>query len=176
MSTTTRREKRKAKAHAPVDTDWLWSCPLGMRLHEIATQLGFTHEPQAELSTQRWVDEVQMHNELYQALLPQLPPMRAGARVVWDAVDDDLLESWTHGCLLVLRDLASEPPHAVQMLIGIIGSRRRELGPHAYATHPGVHFAVVLEGWANDTIRVRSQRSAQYRVRPLPSALPGSEP
>jgi hypothetical protein len=82
MSTTTRREKRKAKAQAPVDTDWLWSCPQRMRLDDVATRLGFSHEPQAELSTLRWVDEGQMHNDLYQALLPQLPPMRAGARVV----------------------------------------------------------------------------------------------
>ena len=74
-----------------------------------------------------------------------MPLNRSASRVVWDALDNDLLVSWTHGCLNVLRDVASDAPHAMQVLIDIIGYPRRELGPYAYANHPSARFALALE-------------------------------
>ena len=72
MSTKTRREKRKATAEMPVETDWLWSCPLGMPLGEIARRLGFTNEPRTQLSARLWDDERRLKDDLYRAFVPEL--------------------------------------------------------------------------------------------------------
>jgi hypothetical protein len=179
MSTKTRREKRKATAAQPVETDWLWSCPPGMPLGEIGTRLGFTSEPRTELSAHSWADERQMVTDLYQARMPNR--FRGGlvGHVVWDAVDDDLRGACAHGCLIVLRDLPAEVPHAVQMLIDIIGFRRRERDFPAFESRPGARFALVLEGWSATTIRVRASNVTHYLVQALgghPGAESASEP
>jgi hypothetical protein len=176
MSIKTRREKRKAMAELPVEADWLWSCPLGMSLGEIGHRLGFTSEPRTELSARTWADERQMVEDLYGALMPDLSLGRPVGHVVWDAVDDDLRGACAAGRLIVLRDLPAEVPHAVQMLIDIIGVRRRERGFHSFESRPGARFALVLEGWAEATIRVRSRRTTRYTVRAVGGRSSASQP
>jgi hypothetical protein len=176
MSTKTRRDKRKATAELPVETDWLWSCPPVMPLSEIGQRLGFTGEPRTELSARTWADERRMRDDLYRALAPNIPLYGLAPHVVWDALDDDLRDACINGCLIVIRDLPAEVPHAVQMLIDIVGFRRRERGFHAFESRPGARFALVLEGWAEATIRVRSQRITRYTVRVLSGARSASLP
>jgi hypothetical protein len=165
MSTKTRREKRKAAAAQAVETDWLWSCPPGMPLDEIARRLGFESEPRTELSTRTWADERRMRDDLYRALWPNSSLDRLAPHVVWDALDDDLSAACANGRLIVLRDLAADIPHAVQMLIDIIGVRRRERGFHAFESRPGARFSLVLEAWTATTIRVRSSSVTLYIVQ-----------
>lgn len=167
MSTKTQREKHKAAAAEPVETDWLWSCRPGMPLDEIAQRLGFESEPQTELSARTWADEHRMRDDLYRALWPNSSLDKLAPHVVWDALDDDLCTVCSHGCLMVLRDLPADIPHAVQMLIDIIGKRRRERGFHSFESRPGARFALVLEGWTATTIRVRSSHVTLYTVQPL---------
>ena len=176
MSTKTRREKRKTTADLPVETDWLWSCPRGMPLDEIGTRLGFTSEPRTDLSARKWADERQMRDDLYRALWPDISLDQLAPHVVWDALDDHLRDACAAGRLIVLRDLSAEVPHAVQMLIDIVGFRRRERGFHSFESRPSARFALVLEGRAEATIRVRSQRTTRYTVRTLGGALSTSQP
>lgn len=167
MSTKTRREKRKATAAQPVETDWLWSCPTGMPLDEIARRLGFESEPRTELSARAWAEELRMRDDLYRALWPNNSLDRLASHVVWDALDDDLRTACAHGRLIVLRDLPTEVPHAVQMLTDIIGVRRRERDFHAFESRPGARFALVLEGWNGTTMRVRASRVTNYFMQAL---------
>jgi hypothetical protein len=167
MSTKTRREKRKATAAQPVETDWLWSCPPGMPLDEIARRLDFESEPRTELSARAWTDERRMRDDLYRALWPNSSLDRLAPHVVWDALDDDLRVACAHGRLIVLRDLPAEVPHAVQMLIDIIGVRRRERDFHSFESRPSARFALVLEGWNATTIRVRASAVTLYFVQAL---------
>jgi hypothetical protein len=176
MSSKTRREKRKATAHLAIETDWLWSCPPGMPLGEIGKRLGCTNEPRTELSARLWADERIMHSDLYRALWSYQPLDWLVPHVVWDAVDDDLRGACAHGRLIVIRDLPVEVPHAVQMLIDIIGVRRSERGFHSFESRPGARFALVLEGWPEATIRVRSRRVSQYDVRPVDGVPSTSQP
>lgn len=165
MSGTTWRGKRKATAELPVETDWLWSCPPDMPLSEIGRRLGFTNEPRTELSARLWAGERRMRDDLYWALAPHMPLDRLAPHVGWDALDDDLSDARAHGRLIALRDFPAEPPHAAQMLIDIIGLRRRERGFHLFESRPGARFALVLAGWSGATIRVRSRRVTRYTVR-----------
>jgi hypothetical protein len=176
MSSKTRREKRKATAQLAIETDWLWSCPAGMLLGEIGKLLGFTREPRTELSVRSWADERQMRDDLYRALSPHISLNGLAPHVVWDALDDDLRAACADGRLLVLRDLPVEPPHAVQMLIDIVGVRRGERDFHSFASRPGARFALVCEGWLEATIRVRARRVAHYGVRPVASVPAASQP
>lgn len=70
----------------------------------------------------------------------------------------------------MLRHLPAELPYAVQMLIDIIGFRRRERGFHAFESRPGARFALVLEGWVEPTIRVRFRQAIRYALQLLGSA------
>jgi hypothetical protein len=145
MSTKTRREKRKAAAVQPVETDWLWSCPPGMPLGEIARWLGFESEPHTELSAHSWADERRMRDDLYRALVPNIALDRLAPHVVWGALAEYVLTACLDGRLIVLRDLPDEVPHAVQMLIDIVGGR--DPGVHSVESRPGVRFALVLDSW-----------------------------
>jgi hypothetical protein len=167
MSTKTRREKRKATAEMPVETDWLWSCPPGTSLDKIAHGLGFTHEPRTDLSVRAWIDERHLKDALYRAFVPDIPRDHLVPYMVWDAFDEHLRNACANGRLIVLRDLPAEVPHAVRMLIDIVGFWRRERGFHAFESRPGARFALVLEGWTEATIRVRSWRTMRYTVRAL---------
>ena len=83
-------------------------------------------------------------------------------KVNWDAFDDDLRSACQRGRLLLLRDILPEIPHPVQVLVDIIGSRRKELF-HVFESRPGARFALVLDGWPNLMIGVRSN-GEQYTV------------
>ncbi len=170
MSIRTRRDKRKKRAETPIETDWLWSCPPDIPLNQIARILNFTDEPKTELSARFWADDRRFREDIYRALFPPQLPKRPGSHVVWDALDENLQDACVAGRLIVIRDLPVDLPHAVQMLIGIIGSRRRERGFHFFESRPGARFALVLEGWALSTIRVRFPRGSHvYMVTPLGS-------
>jgi hypothetical protein len=170
MSTKTRREKRNAAAALPVQTDWLWSCPPDMPLGEIARRLGFTREPRTELSVQAWTDERRLRDDLYQAFVPDIPLSQLVPYVVWDAFDEHLLDACADGRLIVLRDLPPEVPRAVQMLLDIVGFRRRERDFHFFESQPGARFALVLAGWPEATIRIRSRYTTRYTVQALGGA------
>jgi hypothetical protein len=176
MSIKTRREKRNATAELAIETDWLWSCPPSMPLDQIVDLLGFTSEPRTELSTYSWADERRMRDDLYRAIRPHVLRDQLGPRVGWDALDDDLRDACPSGRLIVLRDLPDKVPSAVQKLIDIIGVRRRERGFHTFESRPGARFALVLEGWAEGAIRVRSRRTSCYTVRPAGDAPRTSPP
>jgi hypothetical protein len=176
MSTKTRREKRKVTAQQAIETDWLWACPHGMPLGEIGELLGFTGEPRTELSAHAWVTDRQMRDDLYRALRPHISLDWLSPHVGWDALDDDLRDARADGRLMVLRELPGEVPHAVQMLIDIIGVRRREPGFHWFESRSGAHFALVLEGWPEAMIRVRSRQASHYAVRPAEGELSASQP
>lgn len=171
MSAKTRREKRNALAQLAIETDWLWSCVPGMPLREIGQMLGFTGEPRTELYAHAWANERQMRDDLYRALRPYISLNQLSPQVGWDALDDDLRDACAEGRLIVLRDLPADMPHAVQMLIDIIGVRRRERGFHSFESRPGARFALVLEGWHDVTIRVRSRQTSHYAVRPVDGVL-----
>ena len=167
MSSKTRRKKRKAATALPVQTDWLWSCPPGMPLDEIARRLGFTNEPLTELSVRAWTDERRLKDNLYRAFAPDIPLKQLVPYMVWDAFDEHLINACADGRLIVLRDLPTEAPFAVQMLLDIVGSRRRERSWRFFESEPGARFAFVLEGWMEATIRVRSR----YTTRDIVQAL-----
>lgn len=158
-------------AELPIQTDWLWSCPPGMLLDEIARQLGFTNEPRTELSVRAWTDERHLKDELYRAFAPSIPLDQLVPHMVWDAFDDHLCDACDNGHLIVLRDLSTEMPaempaempDAVQMLISIVGSRRRERRFHLFESRPGAQFALVLDGWPETTIEATFQvRTRRY--------------
>lgn len=171
MSKKTRQEKRKAAAGLPIQTDWLWSCPPGMPLGEIAGRLGFTSEPRTELSVRAWTDERRLRDELYRAFAPSIPLDQLVPHIVWDAFDEHLGDACVNGRLIVLHDLPTEMPaeipDAVQMLIHIVGFRRRERGFHFFESRPGARFALVLDGWREATIRVRTLYTERYTVQAL---------
>jgi hypothetical protein len=170
MSTKTRQEQRRKRVEIPIETDWLWSCSRGMPLSDIGRSLRFTDEPHTELSARSWADERTFRDDLYCALFPTSTRIYTpGARVIWDALDDDLRDACTNGRLIVIRDLPTAVPHAVQMLILIIGVRRRERGFHTFESRTGARFALILEDWAQPTIRVRSRRASIYVVTPVHS-------
>lgn len=178
MSGKTRRERREAEAQLPTDTDWLWSCPVGMPLRDIARKLRFAGEPQTELSARAWADDLKFRDDLYRALLVPSWPWPAPAHVVWDALDDDLVDACDDGRLIVLRDLNPDLPKVVQMLIDIIGTRRRERGFHMFESRDGARFALVLEGWDAPTVSVRSGHKTTYTVERVKGgrlATPGQE-
>lgn len=147
-----------------------------MPLAEISQRLGFTREPQNDLSTGLWADDVRMRDDVYRAVVPWRPVKVLNRRVVWDAFDDDLRESCHDGRLIVLRDLPATMPHAIQMLVHVIGFRRGERGFHQFASRPGAHFALVLEGWTEPTITVRFRHTERYVVNPLPKWYENSPP
>ncbi len=64
-------------------------------------------------------------DDLYWSLWPNSALDRLAPHVVWDAFDDDLRTACAHGRLIVLSDLPAEVPSTAQMLIDIIGVRRR---------------------------------------------------
>ena len=178
MSSKTRQEKRKAAAALPVQTDWLWSCLPGTPIGEIARRLGFTNEPRTELSVRAWTDERRLKEDLYRAFVPNSPLDQLVPHMAWDALDEYLVNACANGRLIVLHDLPTEAPYPVQMLVDIIGFRRRERGWHFFESEPGARFALVLEGWTETTIRVRSQYTTRYscagarrRGRPRPARL-----
>src|SRR6266851_6486265 len=115
MSRKTRREKRKAAAALPVQTDWLWSCPPDMPLGEIARRLGLTSEPRTQLSVSMWTDERRVRDDLYQAFAPDVPLDQLAPHMGWDAFNEYLRDACADGRLIVLRDLPPEVPFAVQM-------------------------------------------------------------
>lgn len=168
MSTKTRREQRKQRADIPIETDWLWSCSPGTPLSQIAHILQFTHEPQNELDAQFWADERLFSHDLYQALFPHSLLKDSHAPLHWDAFDDHLREACRGGRLLVIRHLPAEISPAMEMLLDIIASRRGEHGFHHFESRPGARFAVLLDGWTEPTIRVRTHRGSKiYQVTPL---------
>jgi len=169
MSVRTRREKRKKRAELPLEADWLWSCPQGMPLTQIVRTLNFTDEPRTELSARSWADERLFRNDLYRALLPNRGSEALGPHVVWDALDENLLDACAGGRLLVIRDVPAELPAAVQMLVALIGLRRGERGFHWYESRLGARFALVLEGWAAPLVPVRLREAHLYTVTPLGS-------
>src|SRR5215475_272647 len=94
-----------------VPTDWLWSCPLGMPVGEIAHQLGFSAEPRTELSVRDWSDEPRLKVALYQAFALGTALDRRVPYMVWDAFDDYLTDTCADGRLIVLRDVPTEAPY-----------------------------------------------------------------
>jgi hypothetical protein len=171
MSRKTRREKRNAAAALPVQTDWLWSCPPGIPLGEIARRLGFTHEPRTEFSVRAWTDERRVRDDLYRAFVPDIPLSQLAPRVVWDALAED---ACLDGGLIVLRDLPTEVPDAVQMLIDMFGGGGRRVQPGE--SLPGPRFALVLEGWTEATMRVRTRYTTRYTVQALGGTSSSSQP
>lgn len=176
MSGNTRRERRKAEAQIPVDTDWLWACPSGMPLREIARKLNFTTEPQTELSARAWADALKFRDDIYRAFNVESCPCAKSVRVAWDGLDDHLCDACSDGRLIVIRDLPSELPEVIQMLISIIGWRHRQRSFHFFHSRDGARFALVLEGWNNPTIHVRHHKAiytvsrvAGNRARPRAS-------
>jgi len=167
MSSKTRREKRKAAEALLVQTDWLWSCLPRMPLAEIALRLGFTNEPRTELSVRTWTDERRLKEDLCRAFMPNSPLDQRVTYMAWDALDEYLIDACANGRLIVLRDLPTEAPYPVQMLVDIIGVRRRERGWHFFESRPGARFALVLDGWTETAIRVRSQYTTHYTVQAL---------
>lgn len=159
MSAKTRRERRKAEAQIPVDTDWLWACPSGMPLREIACKLNFTVEPQTELSSREWADDLIFRDDIYRALNVESCPCAKSVRVAWDGLDDHLCNACSDGHLIVIRDLPPELPKVIQMLISIIGWRHREHGFHFFHSRDGARFALVLERWDSPTIHVRHHKA-----------------
>ncbi len=176
MSNKTRREKRKAAAGLPIQTDWLWSCPPGMPLAEIARRLDFTNEPWTHHSVRAWADERRLKDDLYRAFVPSITLDQLVPRMVWDAFDEHLRDACADGRLIVLRDLPAEVPYAAQMLIHIVGFRRRERGFHSFESRPGARFALVLDGWTEATIRVRTRYTERYTVQAFGGAFSPSEP
>lgn len=168
MSSRTRREKRKQDAEIPIETDWLWSCSPGTSLRQIARSLQCTYEPQSELEAQSWADDHLFSHDLYQVLFPRSLLKDSDTSVNWDAFDDHLRDACRAGRLLVIRHLPDEMPPAMQMLLDIIASRRQERGFHNFESRPGARFALVLDGWTEPTIRIRTHRGWHvYRVTPL---------
>jgi hypothetical protein len=167
MSSNTRQKKRQAARALPVQTDWLWSCQLGMPLGEIARRLDFTSEPRTELSVSAWTGERRLKDDLYRAFAPDIPLKQLVPYMVWDAFDEHLINACAAGRLIVLRDLPTEAPNAVQMLLDIVGFRRRERGWRFFESQPGARFALLLDGWTEETIRVRSRYTTRYIVKTL---------
>jgi hypothetical protein len=132
----------------------------------IAVALDFTSEPSTEFSTRTWDDDLAMRNEVCQALYP-LASWRQ-FEINWDAFDEHLCHGCIDGRLIVLRDLPAEPPRAAQIFLDLIGYRNRERGFPFFKSRPGARFALVLAGWKQTTIRVRTSETAVYRVHTLP--------
>ncbi len=167
MSSKTRHEKRKAAAPLPVQTDWLWSCLPGTPIGEIARRLGFTNEPRTELSVRAWTDERRLKEDLDRAFVPNSPLDQRITYMAWDALDEYLIDACANGRLILLRDLPTEVPYPVQMLVDIVGVRRRERGWHFFESRPGARFALVLDGWTETAICVRLQYTTRYSVQAL---------
>jgi hypothetical protein len=146
-----------------------------MPLGEIARRLGFANEPRTELSARAWTDERRLKDDLYRAFVPDIPLDQLVPYMVWDAFDEHLRDACADGRLIVLRDLPTEVPYAVQMLIDIVGFRRRERGFHSFASQPGARFALVLEGWTEATITT-SRYTTRYTVQALGGASSPSQP
>lgn len=175
MSTKTRRAKRKTTAEQPIETDWLWSCPMGLSQGEIARRLGITGEPSGEFSIRAWDDDLRARDDLYRAIVPGFRPEYYSPHLNWDAADEHLTAACERGRLIVLRDLRTPLPSAVQMLIHVIGFRQCERGFLA-ESHPASRFALVLAGWTEPNIRVRFRHTEQYAVHPLPQKAEKNSP
>jgi hypothetical protein len=138
-------------------------------MSELGHRLGFTREPRTELSVRAWDDERRVKDDFYRAA-PAIPTHLLVPYMVRDAFDEHLTTACSPWRLIVVRDLPTELPHPVQMLIHIVDFRSRERGFHSFASFPGPRFALVLEGWAEPTARVRLRETKHFTVRQLPVA------
>jgi hypothetical protein len=174
------KRRSQARAHEPLENEWLYACPTGLPTPHIAAALGADDHPVTEVSAHRWQQDWQMANAFMEAYAyPTSYWFVPGRPVNWNGLNDWLLiKTWRNGPdarrpleggrfvgeLIVIRHSQDAAEDTLAFLLDVVQAHVRWSRRH----HSPARILVVLEGWDRPMLAGRVGKRVAWVVNQLP--------